>query len=101
MDSEDNVSYSSNNLNGSFGRDVLSAGRPKKIEYLDSSTASSGNEGVDMDDYLDEALEEDDDSSDYHDNGKPAVSLNLIHFIFSSESFGLQAFSCECKKKRK
>lgn len=74
MDSEDNTSYSSNNLNGSFGREVLNAAaRPKKIEYLDSSTASSANEGVDMDDYLDEALEDDEEN----DNDTP-VCPNIL-----------------------
>lgn len=60
MDSED-TSYDSNKLNGSFGREVLNAGQPKKIEFLDSSTEISGAEGGDMDDYLDEALGDDDD----------------------------------------
>lgn len=75
MDSEDNVSYDSNKLNGSFGRDVLNAGQPKKINFHDSSTEVSGAEGGDMDEYLDEALG-DDDYDDHHNVSNPHFGQN-------------------------
>lgn len=83
MDSEENASFHENNLNNSFRRDVLGAARPKELQYLDSSTTSSvdGNEGVDMDDYLDEALEDDDYDSDQYGpvGGRMVFLVIFIH----------------------
>lgn len=86
MDSEDNASFTGNNLNGSFGREVLGASRPKELQYLDSSTASSvdGAEGVDMDDYLDEALEDDEFSHEYNPMVRRAESKNKIKLYFKN-----------------
>lgn len=64
MDSEEAESIISNNYDKR-----TSNGAAKHVQYLDSSTASSGNE---LDDYLNEALEDDsdDDDDDYTRNDK-------------------------------
>lgn len=61
MDSEDVESNLSNNYDRNFGQERRHSGKMKKVQYLDCSTASSSNDFNEMDDYLDEALEDDDE----------------------------------------
>lgn len=74
MDSEDVES----NLSNTYDR--TTSGKVKRVQYIDSSTASSSNDFNEMDDYLDEALE-DDDEYPYPDKGfkVPVISNSFKH----------------------
>lgn len=86
MDSEEVESNISNNYDKGYSNERRNSGKVKRVHYLDSSTTSSGNDLNEMDDYLDEALEDDDDDYPHHDKGhKVPVTCFIIginHYVF-------------------